>query len=111
MRVAAALSGGLLRQGLGSIRLGESRVGLFGVSAETFVDEDGTMAILILTRIMSGASICRYANRHLCPARTPGTTPRGRVRSPNARFSETFGSVQPIENEQRHTFGGTLCCV
>ena len=24
---------------------------------------------------MSGASICRYANRHLCPARTPGTTP------------------------------------
>ena len=89
MRLAAALSGGLLRQGLGSIRLGESQVGLFGAAPagatrqrcgrvpaeQTFVDEDGTMALLILTCIMSGASICRYANRHLCPARTPGTTP------------------------------------
>ena len=48
------------------------------------------MAIVILRRIMSGPSSCRYANRHLCPARTPGTTPGDSPRQmliPNARLS------------------------
>ena len=57
--------------------------------------ESKTVRIVILTRIMSGASICRYANRHLGPARADaGHYTRERVCSPNARlsarFSETF---------------------
>ena len=57
-----------------------------------------TLAIVILIRITSGASICRYATRQLCPARTPGTLHPGTgvlpERSPSsALFGNAFREI------------------
>jgi hypothetical protein len=73
LRVAVALSRGRLRRVWGAHPSP-------GVIEQTFRDEDGTLDIVILTRITSSASICRYYTR-------------GRVLPKRSPFSALFGNA------------------